>query len=235
MHPRRRHVSPVGMRRARGSVFVNVPLCVGDIWRCFGGVLLWAGAVVSVVRLFYWLETETPRRRKVRDVYSSAHVFFGGSATKYCFSFGPVHWTLLFRPNTVSQAACGYPPDVHVFSCHKNTKNAHPNWYVSVHPPCHLAADCPPNRWMLRAVNANLFRAADLSFSVEGLPLNQPLSSLPVASASRFSAIDSAFNSSVLGLHTALPLGDLVSANARVRIGGRWMVPASAIFGQTLG
>lgn len=59
-------------------------------------------------------------------------------------------------------------------------------------------------------MNADLFRAADLSFSVEGLPLNQPLSSLPVASASRFSAIDSAFNSSIVGLHTALPLGDVV-------------------------
>lgn len=64
---------------------------------------------------------------------------------------------------------------------------------------------------MRRAVNADLFRAADLSFSIEGLPLNQPLSSLPVASASRFSAIDSAFNSSIVGLHTALPLGDVVS------------------------
>ncbi|CAN0496504.1 unnamed protein product, partial [Ectocarpus sp. 12 AP-2014] len=60
-----------------------------------------------------------------------------------------------------------------------------------------------------RAVNADLFRAADLSFSVESLPLNQPLSSLPVASSSRFSAIDSAFNSSIVGLHTALPLGDV--------------------------
>lgn len=62
-----------------------------------------------------------------------------------------------------------------------------------------------------RAVNADLFRAADLSFSVESLPLNQPLSSLPVASASQFSAVDSAFNSSIVGLHTALPLGDVVS------------------------
>ncbi|CAB1120292.1 unnamed protein product [Ectocarpus sp. CCAP 1310/34] len=61
-----------------------------------------------------------------------------------------------------------------------------------------------------RAVNADLFRAADLSFSVESLPLNQPLSSLPVASSSRFSAIDSAFNSSIVGLHTALPLGDVM-------------------------
>ncbi|CAM9208539.1 unnamed protein product, partial [Ectocarpus fasciculatus] len=61
-----------------------------------------------------------------------------------------------------------------------------------------------------RAVNADLFRAADLSFSVESLPLNQPLASLPVASASRFSAIDSAFNSSIVGLHTALPLGDVM-------------------------
>lgn len=61
-----------------------------------------------------------------------------------------------------------------------------------------------------RAVNADLFRAADLSFSVESLPLNQPLSSLPVAAASCFSAIDAAFNSSIVGLHTALPLGDLV-------------------------
>lgn len=65
--------------------------------------------------------------------------------------------------------------------------------------------------FLLRAVNADLFRAADLSFAVESLPLNQPLASLPIASASRFSAVDSAFNSSVVGLHTALPLGDVVS------------------------
>lgn len=63
---------------------------------------------------------------------------------------------------------------------------------------------------VIRCVNADLFRAADLSFSVECLPLNQPLSSLPVASTSRFSAVDAAFNSSIVGLHTALPLGDVV-------------------------
>lgn len=40
--------------------------------------------------------------------------------------------------------------------------------------------------------------------------MNQPLSSLPVASVSRFSAIDAAFNSKLVGLHAALPLGDLV-------------------------
>lgn len=62
-----------------------------------------------------------------------------------------------------------------------------------------------------RAVNAELFRAADLSLSVEGLPVNQPLASLPVASASCFSAIDVAFNTKLVGLHSALPLGDVVS------------------------
>lgn len=61
-----------------------------------------------------------------------------------------------------------------------------------------------------RAVNADLFRAADLSLSIESLPLNQSLLSLPVASASRFSAVDAAFNSKLVGLHTALPLGDVV-------------------------
>lgn len=71
------------------------------------------------------------------------------------------------------------------------------------HTPTLADLDC-------RAVNADLFRAADLSFSVESLPLNQPLLSLPVASASRFSAIDAAFNSSIVGLHTAMPLGDVV-------------------------
>ena len=71
----------------------------------------------------------------------------------------------------------------------------------------HTAALAAPGS---RAVNADLFRAADLSFSVESLPLNQPLLSLPVSSASRFSAIDAAFNSSIVGLHTALPLGDVV-------------------------
>ncbi|CAM9177415.1 unnamed protein product [Discosporangium mesarthrocarpum] len=65
-----------------------------------------------------------------------------------------------------------------------------------------------------RAMNAELFRTADLSLSIEGLPLNQPLSSLPVASPGRFSAIDAAFNSEIVGLHAALPLGELV------RIGG---------------
>lgn len=53
---------------------------------------------------------------------------------------------------------------------------------------------------------------------MEGLPLNQPLSSLPVASGCRFSAIDSAFNSSIVGLHTALPLGDLVSTSDGARL-----------------
>lgn len=59
-------------------------------------------------------------------------------------------------------------------------------------------------------MNADLFRAADLALSVEGLPLNQPLSSLPTASKSHFSAIDAAFNNKLVGLHAALPLGDLV-------------------------
>ncbi|CAM9109976.1 unnamed protein product [Choristocarpus tenellus] len=61
-----------------------------------------------------------------------------------------------------------------------------------------------------RSMNGELFQTADLSLSVEGLPLNQPLSSLPVASPVCFSAIDAAFNSEIVGLHAALPLGDLV-------------------------
>ena len=65
---------------------------------------------------------------------------------------------------------------------------------------------------IFRAVNADLFRAADLSFSVENLPRNQSnqsLASVPTASTSLFSGIDAAFNSSMIGLHAALSLGDI--------------------------
>lgn len=74
----------------------------------------------------------------------------------------------------------------------------------------HTLPSCPTR--CRRSVNADLFRTADLALSLEGLPLNQPLSSLPVASRYRFSAVDVAFNNKLVGLHAALHLGDLVSA-----------------------
>lgn len=139
-----------------------------------------------------------------------------GRYGRFCF-FSPLDRCLQapFSAPTLNTVQVAVRPSFRMFfptKIHARTDTCLP--FCSV---CFVATVCCgwPVWVIRRAVNADLFRAADLSFSVEGLPLNQPLSSLPVASASRFSAIDSAFSSSIVGLHTALPLGDVVSARVQ--------------------
>eukprot|EP00611_Tribonema_gayanum_P022395 TRINITY_DN4484_c0_g1_i2.p1 TRINITY_DN4484_c0_g1~~TRINITY_DN4484_c0_g1_i2.p1 ORF type:complete len:508 (-),score=184.88 TRINITY_DN4484_c0_g1_i2:839-2362(-) len=67
-----------------------------------------------------------------------------------------------------------------------------------------------------RAANAGLFRAADLSLLQAGLPMSQPLTSLPRASATQLSAADIRFNSAIVGLCTALPLADVLNPGAEL-------------------